>query len=43
MPLMVGLLKPNWFKLYNPSGVSECIIMGIPMSLGTGIFQLLNR
>ena len=22
------------------SGVSECIIMGIPMPLGTGLFQL---
>lgn len=24
-------------------GVSECIIMGIPMSIGTGIFKLLHR
>lgn len=23
------------------AGVSECIIMGIPMNLGTGIFKLL--
>eukprot|EP00051_Salpingoeca_urceolata_P001895 m.44963 g.44963 ORF g.44963 m.44963 type:complete len:1535 (+) comp11747_c0_seq1:191-4795(+) len=25
------------------SGVSECIIMGIPMNVGTGLFQLLQR
>ncbi|KAJ3332219.1 hypothetical protein HDU76_000926 [Blyttiomyces sp. JEL0837] len=25
------------------NGVSECIIMGIPMSIGTGLFKLLNR
>ena len=25
------------------AGVSECIIMGIPMSIGTGIFKLLHR
>lgn len=25
------------------SGVSECIIMGIPMNLGTGMFKLLQR
>ena len=24
-------------------GVSECIIMGIPMSIGTGMFKLLHR
>ena len=24
-------------------GVSECIIMGIPMSLGTGVFKLLYK
>ena len=25
------------------AGVSECIIMGIPMNLGTGIFKLLYK
>jgi DNA-directed RNA polymerase III subunit RPC1 len=25
------------------SGVSECIIMGIPIPLGTGLFKLLQR
>ena len=25
------------------SGVSECIIMGIPMKVGTGLFQLLQK
>jgi hypothetical protein len=25
------------------SGVSECIIMGIPMSIGTGLFKLLHK
>ncbi|KAH3863264.1 DNA-directed RNA polymerase III subunit RPC1-like [Dreissena polymorpha] len=25
------------------SGVSECIIMGIPMTVGTGLFQLLHK
>ena len=25
------------------AGVSECIIMGIPIPLGTGIFKLLHR
>ncbi|CAB3985221.1 DNA-directed RNA polymerase III subunit RPC1-like [Paramuricea clavata] len=24
-------------------GVSECIIMGIPMAIGTGMFSLLNK
>ncbi|KAG0073745.1 DNA-directed RNA polymerase III subunit RPC1 [Podila epicladia] len=24
-------------------GVSECIIMGIPMSIGTGLFKLIKR
>lgn len=24
-------------------GVSECIIMGIPMTIGTGLFKLLHR
>jgi len=25
------------------TGVSECIIMGIPMTVGTGLFQLLHK
>lgn len=25
------------------SGVSECIIMGIPMNIGTGLFKLLHK
>jgi len=25
------------------AGVSECIIMGIPMSIGTGLFKLLHQ
>ena len=25
------------------AGVSECIIMGMPMSIGTGIFKLLHK
>lgn len=25
------------------NGVSECIIMGIPMSVGTGLFKLLHK
>jgi len=25
------------------SGVSECIIMGIPMGIGTGLFKLLHK
>ena len=29
--------------LYSFSGVSECIIMGIPMSIGTGVFKLLYK
>ena len=24
-------------------GVSECIIMGIPMTIGTGVFKLLQK
>ena len=24
-------------------GVSECIIMGIPMNIGTGMFKLLHK
>jgi DNA-directed RNA polymerase III subunit RPC1 len=30
-------------KQDNIQGVSECIIMGVPMSLGTGIFQLVQE
>ena len=25
------------------AGVSECIIMGIPMTIGTGMFKLLHK
>ena len=25
------------------AGVSECIIMGIPMNIGTGMFKLLHK
>ncbi|KAJ0060688.1 hypothetical protein NL108_017198 [Boleophthalmus pectinirostris] len=27
----------------SDSGVSECIIMGIPMNIGTGLFKLLHK
>jgi len=30
-------------KTDNISGVSECIIMGIPMNIGTGMFKLLHK
>lgn len=29
--------------LTDVAGVSECIIMGIPMTIGTGIFKLLQK
>jgi len=29
--------------IFFAAGVSECIIMGIPMSLGTGSFKLLQK
>lgn len=28
---------------FFPLGVSECIIMGIPMNIGTGLFKLLHK
>lgn len=34
-----ALLPPFWLV----SGVSECIIMGIPMNIGTGLFKLLHK
>ena len=30
-------------KLEKIEGVSECIIMGIPVPLGTGLFKVLHR
>ena len=30
-------------SVFSVVGVSECIIMGIPMSIGTGIFKLLHK
>jgi len=38
-PLSSSVLPP----FLSFSGVSECIIMGIPMSIGTGVFKLLHR
>ena len=35
------MFKGCFFSLF--AGVSECIIMGIPMSIGTGMFKLLHR
>ncbi|RKO98838.1 hypothetical protein CXG81DRAFT_15380 [Caulochytrium protostelioides] len=38
------LFEASFYGKTDPiQGVSECIIMGIPMSLGTGLFQLLQR
>ena len=34
-----ALSPPFWLV----SGVSECIIMGIPMNIGTGLFKLLHK
>ena len=33
----------NTFQCNYFTGVSECIIMGIPMHIGTGIFKLLHK
>jgi DNA-directed RNA polymerase III subunit RPC1 len=30
-------------KIEKIEGVSECIIMGIPVPLGTGLFKILHR
>ena len=38
-----SLSPPPSFLSLDHAGVSECIIMGIPMSIGTGIFKLLHR
>ncbi|CAB3985222.1 DNA-directed RNA polymerase III subunit RPC1-like, partial [Paramuricea clavata] len=35
-------MKESVLMLASP-GVSECIIMGIPMAIGTGMFSLLNK
>jgi DNA-directed RNA polymerase III subunit RPC1 len=38
------LFEASFFsKQDRIQGVSECIIMGVPMSLGTGIFKLLQN
>jgi len=38
------LFDASFHGLNDPiNGVSECIMMGIPMSLGTGIFKLLQK
>lgn len=35
---------PFTHSMQDPiNGVSECIIMGIPMSIGTGLFKLLHK
>lgn len=35
---------PNHTALpFVSEGVSECIIMGIPMNIGTGLFKLLHK
>lgn len=34
----IFIISPSLFP-----GVSECIIMGIPMTIGTGMFSLLNK
>lgn len=31
------------YSLFPYTGVSECIIMGIPMTIGTGMFKLLHK
>ena len=31
------------FPHVSVPGVSECIIMGIPMNIGTGLFKLLHK
>jgi DNA-directed RNA polymerase III subunit RPC1 len=38
------LFEASFFgKKDTINGVSECIIMGIPMGIGTGLFKLLQR
>ncbi|KAJ3195946.1 hypothetical protein HK101_010539 [Irineochytrium annulatum] len=38
------LFEASFFgKKDSCDGVSECIIMGMPMKIGTGLFQLLNK
>ncbi len=37
------LVSWNVIQLVYVAGVSECIIMGIPMSIGTGLFKLLQK
>lgn len=39
LPSVEKLSPPFWLV----SGVSECIIMGIPMNIGTGLFKLLHK
>ena len=35
--------KNFYFFIFLFTGVSECIIMGIPMGIGTGLFKLLHK
>ena len=45
-PMLASFEKtttPRGCRVDAVAGVSECIIMGIPIPLGTGIFKLLQR
>lgn len=33
----------SYFREDNIIGVSECIIMGVPIPIGTGIFKLVHK
>lgn len=40
---VLWLNEVSTFPVFPVSGVSECIIMGIPMNIGTGLFKLLHK
>lgn len=38
------LFDASFFGKKDPvEGVSECIIMGVPMSIGTGLFRIIQQ
>ena len=41
--LLLESYKGAYMCCSRIAGVSECIIMGIPMTIGTGLFKLLQK
>jgi len=44
MELLVNCMDKHYYTYYHLFvGVSECIILGIPINVGTGLFKLLHQ